>query len=43
MERTFLAQGKAPLAKRIVVAGPGPMKTQFLEHLPSVWSSLVDS
>ncbi|XP_063587009.1 uncharacterized protein LOC134764353 [Penaeus indicus] len=37
MERAFLAEDK-----RIVVAGPGPMKSQFVEHLPRFWSSLVD-
>ncbi|XP_063611225.1 eukaryotic peptide chain release factor subunit 1-like [Penaeus indicus] len=42
MERAFLAQDKTLLVKRIAVAGPGPMKSQFLEQLPRMWSSLVD-
>lgn len=28
--------------ERVVVTGPGPMKSQFLEHLPRVWPSLVE-
>ncbi|XP_042878940.1 eukaryotic peptide chain release factor subunit 1-like [Penaeus japonicus] len=42
MERCFLAEDKAPLVERIVVAGPGPMKSQLLEQLPRLWTSLVD-
>jgi len=42
MERAFLAEDRSSLVERIVVGGPGPMKTQCVEHLPRVFSSLVE-
>ncbi|XP_063588208.1 uncharacterized protein LOC134765471 [Penaeus indicus] len=40
-EAFFDGEGRC-LVEQIVVAGPGPMKQQLLEHLPDRWAEAVD-
>lgn len=37
----FNAEGQC-LVEKVIVAGPGPMKLQLLEHVPKKWVHIVD-
>ncbi|ROT63942.1 vasa-like protein [Penaeus vannamei] len=41
MERALLAQDSSPAVDAVVVAGPGPMRADFLEGLPRRWHPLT--
>nr|XP_027216015.1 eukaryotic peptide chain release factor subunit 1-like [Penaeus vannamei] len=41
MQRAFLAEDSSSVVDAIVVAGPGPMKADFLESLPRRWHPLT--
>ncbi|XP_069978484.1 eukaryotic peptide chain release factor subunit 1-like [Penaeus vannamei] len=41
MQRAFLAQDSSPAVDAVVVAGPGPMKADFMESLPRRWHPLT--
>jgi len=41
MQRAFLAEDSSPVVDAIVVAGPGPMKADFMDSLPTRWHPLT--
>ncbi|XP_037775604.1 eukaryotic peptide chain release factor subunit 1-like [Penaeus monodon] len=38
----FLDEENKCLVEKVIVAGPGPMKLQLLEHLPKRWVEIID-